>query len=167
MDAPFDAKETLVGTRAVRPATVKHLPQEYRGRRCVILSPMSCRSGFSLILRGAAASLTALLLSVPVLAAPRPTETASCCRQAEATMGCCVNGHVPADSSANCCRLSAPEEAAPALQSPAAPTLAAPSATAFDQPLPPLTASLVRPERRVAPRARSAPLFLLFAALVV
>ncbi|MFI5120084.1 MAG: hypothetical protein ACHQM4_06695 [Thermoanaerobaculia bacterium] len=36
-----------------------------------------------------------------------------------------------------------------------------------DLPDPPLTASLSGPARRVAPRARSAPLFLLFAALLV
>jgi len=78
-----------------------------------------------------------------------------------------MEGDAPQDSSAGCCRLSAPEEAAPALQSPAASALAAPPATPLDQPLPSLTASLAGPARRVAPRARSAPLFLLFAVFLI
>jgi hypothetical protein len=82
-------------------------------------------------------------------------------------MGCCVNGDASAAPSATCCRLSATEEAAPALQSPAAPVVAAPPATPLDQPLPSLTASLAGPSRSVAPRARSAPLFLLFAVFLI
>jgi len=80
---------------------------------------------------------------------------------------CCVKGDAPEDSSAGCCRLSTPGEAAPSLQSTASLVLAAPAMTARDLPAPRLTASLPGPARRVAPRARSAPLFLLFAALLV
>lgn len=128
---------------------------------------MSRRSGFSVFLRGAAAVLAVVLLSAPAFAALRPVNTASCCRPASARMGCCVDGGVPVDSSANCCRLSPLEEVAAALQSPAAPALAAPPATPLDQPLPSLTASLAGPARHVAPRARSAPLFLFFAAFLI
>jgi hypothetical protein len=81
-------------------------------------------------------------------------------------MVCCVGGDVSANFSANCCHLSAPEEAAPSLQS-SAPAHAAPFAIILDQPLPSLTASTAGPARRVVPRARSAPLFLLFAVFLI
>lgn len=81
-------------------------------------------------------------------------------------MGCCVNGNVSADASTNCCRVSAPEEAAPSLQ-PSAPVLAAPPAIRFDHAPASPTASLAGPSLQVPPRARSAPLFLLFAVFLI
>jgi len=80
---------------------------------------------------------------------------------------CCTEGDAPRDSSAGCCRQAVPEEAAPWLQSTASLALAVPAVTTRDLPDPALTASLSGPARRVAPRARSAPLFLLFAAFLV
>jgi hypothetical protein len=63
--------------------------------------------------------------------------------------------------------MSAPEEAAPSLTSPAAPALTAPEASALDLPLPALPDSLAGHARRVSPRARSAPLFLLYSVFLV
>jgi hypothetical protein len=63
--------------------------------------------------------------------------------------------------------MSAPEEAAPSLTSAAAPALAAPEVSAFDQLLPTLSRSLEEHARRVSPRARPAPLFLLHSVFLV
>jgi hypothetical protein len=60
-----------------------------------------------------------------------------------------------------------PEEAAPSVQSTDFRALSAPAATACELPDPSMTASLPGQARRVAPRARSTPLFLLFAAFLV
>lgn len=128
---------------------------------------MECSLRSSFLFRGAAAALAALLLSATALAAPRSAKKISCYRSADAPACCCMEGDAPPASSAGCCRLSAPEETSPSLQSPTAPVLAAPAATLLDLPLSSLAASLAGPARRVAPRARSAPLFLLFAALLV
>lgn len=121
----------------------------------------------SSLLRGAAATLAALLLSAAALAAPRPIERASCCQSVEAPMSCCTDEVAPAESSASCCRLSATEDAAPSLQSPAAPVLAAPAATIPDAPLRALDASLAALATRVAPRARPAPLHVLHSVFLV
>ena len=121
----------------------------------------------SSLFRGAAATLAALLLSAAALAAPQPSERPSCCKSVEAPMGCCTDEVAPAESSASCCRLSATEEAAPSLQWSAAPVLAAPAATVPDAPLRALYASLAAIEAPFAPRARSAPLHLLYSALLV
>ncbi|MDL2718293.1 MAG: hypothetical protein PT977_11095 [Acidobacteriota bacterium] len=82
-------------------------------------------------------------------------------------MSCCSGGGAPAESSASCCLLSATEETAPSLQSPAAPVLAAPAAMILDAPRPALDASLGGYAARVALRARSAPLHLLYSVLLV
>jgi hypothetical protein len=146
---------------------MKHLLQEYK-MGFTIFSPVMGRStATSFLFRGSAAALAALLLSAAVLAAPRPVERASCCRSVEAPMSCCTDEGAPAESSASCCRLPATEEAAPSLQSPAAPVLEEPAATIPDVPLPALDASLAGLATRVAPRARSAPLFLLFAVFLI
>jgi hypothetical protein len=82
-------------------------------------------------------------------------------------MGCCTNEGAPAESSASCCRFSANEEAAPSLSSPAAPVLAAPRVSTHDLPLPALPGSLEGHARRVSPRARPAPLHLLYSVFLV
>lgn len=63
--------------------------------------------------------------------------------------------------------MSAPEEAAPSLTSPAGPVLTAPEASALDLPLPALPGSPEGHARRVLPRARPAPLFLLYSVFLV
>jgi hypothetical protein len=63
--------------------------------------------------------------------------------------------------------LSAPEEAAPSLMSPAAPALAAPEASFLELPLPACAGSREGHVRRVQPRARPAPLFLLYSVFLV
>jgi hypothetical protein len=147
--------------------TMKHLLQENFASVTVLFSAMARSTGISFVSRRAAAALAVLLLSAVALAAPRPVERASCCRSVEAPMSCCSDGDSPADSSATCCRLSATEETTPSLQSPAAPVLAAPAATVLDLPLPALDASFAGYAGRVAPRARSAPLHLLYSVLLV
>lgn len=127
--------------------------------------PMN-RSGASALVRISAAVLAALLFSVPAFAAVRPAEAAPCCRPASAPMGCCVGEAAPADLSTSCCLLTAPEAATPSLQS-SAPVLEAPPATSVDQPILSPPSLLNGPAQRVAPRARSAPLFLLFAVFLV
>src|ERR1019366_9787974 len=127
---------------------------------------MESSSGRPFRFRGAVAALAALLVSVSALALPRPSGKAPSCPMSYAPTCCCMGGGAPRDSSAGCCRQAVPEEAAPSLQSNASLTLAAPAMTTRDLPDPPLTASLSGPARHVAPRARSAPLFLLFSALL-
>ena|ERR1035437_10197039 len=127
------------------------------------------------LFRGTAATLAALLLSAVALAAPRPAPKAPCCPLAGTSAdapSCCGMGEdaspdSSADSSAGCCRTSAPEEAAPSLTSAAAPALSAPEASALDLPLPALKGSLEGHARRVSPRARPAPLFLLYSVFLV
>ena len=123
------------------------------------------------LFRGTAATVAALLLSAVALAAPRPAPRESCCAPAgmsDDAPSCCAMGEdASPDSSAGCCRMSAPEEAAPSLTSPAAPALTAPEASALDLPLPALPDSLAGHARRVSPRARSAPLFLLYSVFLV
>jgi len=63
--------------------------------------------------------------------------------------------------------MSAPEEAAPALTSPAAPSLSTPAATSLEQPAAALPVCPEAHERRVAPRARPAPLHLLYSVFLV
>jgi hypothetical protein len=63
--------------------------------------------------------------------------------------------------------MSAPEEAAPSLTSPAAPSLSTPVATSLDVPLATLPGSLEAHARRVSPRARPAPLHLLYSVFLV
>lgn len=121
----------------------------------------------SFLFRGSAAALAALLLSAAALAAPRPAERASCCKSVEAPMGCCTDEGAPAQSTASCCRLSATEEPAPSLTSPAGPVLAAPRVSAHDLPIAVLPGSLEGHARRVSPRARPAPLHLLYSAFLV
>src|SRR5271169_967669 len=128
---------------------------------------MLSSSGRPFGLRGATAALAALLVSVSALALPLPSGGAPVCPMSGAPTCCCTKGEAPEDSSAGCCRPSTPGEAAPSLQSTASPVFAAPAVTARDVPAPRLTASLPGRARRVDPRARSAPLFLLFAALLV
>ncbi len=121
--------------------------------------------------RGTAAALAALLLSAVALAAPRPEPKAPCCPMAGTSAdvpSCCATGeNASRDSSAGCCRMSAPEEAAPSLTSAAAPALAAREASAFDHLLPTLPGPLDENARRVSPRARPAPLFLLYSVFLV
>jgi hypothetical protein len=71
------------------------------------------------------------------------------------------------DSTAGCCRLSTPEEAAPSVQSSRVPALAAPAEISCELTDPSLAAPLAGKVIRVVPRARSAPLFLLFSVLLV
>jgi hypothetical protein len=115
--------------------------------------------------------LAALLLSAVALAAPRPAPRTPCCpsagTSAAAPSCCCMGEDASPDSSVGCCRMSAPEEAAPSLTSAAAPALTAPEASAFDQLLPTLPGSLEGRARRVSPRARPAPLFLLYSVFLV
>jgi hypothetical protein len=146
---------------------MKHLLQEYKMGFTIFSSVMGRSTATSLLFRGSAAGLAALLLSAVALAAPRPAERASCCKSVEAPMGCCTDEGAPAESSASCCRLSATEEAAPSLQSPAAPVLAAPAEAIPDVPLPAFDASLAGLATSVAPRARSAPLHLLYSVFLV
>ena len=134
---------------------------------CTMFSNVMGHSTRNSFFRGLAAVLAALLLSTVALAAPRPVEAASCCQSVEAPMSCCSGEGAPAESSASCCRLSATEEAAPSLQSPAAPVLAAPAETIPDMPLPAFDASPAGLATRVAPRARAAPLHLLYSVLLV
>jgi hypothetical protein len=63
--------------------------------------------------------------------------------------------------------MSDPEEAAPSLTSAAAPLLAAPRVTSQDLRLPALPSALEGHARRVPPRARPAPLFLLHSVFLV
>jgi len=63
--------------------------------------------------------------------------------------------------------MSAPEEATPSLTSPAAPSLAAPVATSLELPLAALPGCLEAHARRVSPRARPAPLHLLYSVFLV
>jgi len=134
---------------------------------CAIFSSVMGRSSLTSFFRGSAAALAALLLSAAALVAPRPVERAACCKSVEAPMSCCSGEGAPAESSASCCRLSATEEAAPSLQSPAAPVLAAPAATILDVPLSAVDASLAGYATGVVPRARSAPLHLLYSVFLV
>jgi hypothetical protein len=69
--------------------------------------------------------------------------------------------------SAGCCRMSAPDEAAPSLTSAAAPALAVPSATAVELALPVPPGCLEAHARLVSPRARAAPLYVLYSVLLV
>lgn len=124
------------------------------------------RRGSSVFSRLAVSVFAALLFSAPIASPLLAVATPPCCRPSRGTSGCCADGDVSADFSANCCHLSAPEEAAPSLQS-TAPALAAPPATLLDQPLPFRATPLAGPARLVPPRARSGPLFLLFATLLV
>ena len=112
------------------------------------------------------ATLVALLVSVTALAFPLASGKAPACPMSGAPACCCMDESAPQDTSAGCCRLAAPEEAAPSLQSAGSPALAAPAVTVRGLPDPLLRAP-VGPARRVFPRARSAPLFLLFAAFLV
>ena len=63
--------------------------------------------------------------------------------------------------------MSAAQEAAPSLTPPTVPVLTAPVAMALDLLLPALPGCLEGHTRRLSPRARSAPLFLLFSVLLV
>ena len=63
--------------------------------------------------------------------------------------------------------MSAPKEAAPSLTSPAAPVLTAPEASALELPLPALPGSLEVHARRVLPRARPAPLHILYSVFLI
>ena len=133
------------------------------------------RPAAAYLFRATAATLAALLLSAVALAAPRTAPRAPCCPSAgmsDDAPSCCgmgedVSSNSFADSSAGCCRISAPEEAAPSLTSPAAPALSAPEASALDLLLPAPPGSLEGHARRVSPRARPAPLFLLYSVLLV
>src|SRR5450759_4374959 len=108
------------------------------------------RPAAAYLFRATAATLAVLLLSAVALAAPRPAPRAPCCPSAgmsDDAPSCCAMGEdaspdSSADSSAGCCRTSAPEEAAPSLTSPAAPALSDPEASALDLPLPALLGSL-------------------------
>ena len=118
-------------------------------------------------LRRATAAFAALLVSVSALALPRPSGKATLCPMSGAPDCCCAKGEAPVGSAAECCRLSTPGEAAPSLQSATAPVLAAPAVRTRDLPDLPAFPALSGRTHPVAPRARSAPLFLLFAALLV
>jgi hypothetical protein len=63
--------------------------------------------------------------------------------------------------------MSVPEEAAPSLTSPAVPSLSAPVATSLEVPLAILPSCLEAHARRVSPRARPAPLHLLYSVFLV
>ena len=125
------------------------------------------------LFKGTAATLAALLLSAVALAAPRPAPRPSCCASmSEDAPSCCGMGEnaspgSSSDSSAGCCRMSAPEEAAPSLTSPAAPALSAPVATFLDFRLAAFPGCLEAHVRRVSPRARPAPLHLLYSVFLV
>jgi hypothetical protein len=148
-------------------ATMKCLLQEYRAGITVFSPVMGRSTGISFFFRGSAAALAALLLSAAALAAPRPIQEVYCCRSVEAPMSCCSDGDSPAGSSASCCRLPASKETAPSLQSLAAPVLAAPAEAILDVPLPALDAFFAGYAARVAPRALSAPLHLLYSVFLV
>jgi hypothetical protein len=148
--------------------TMKHLPQESLAGVTVFFPAMARSTRTSSLFRGGAAALAALLLSAAALAAPRPAEWSSCCKSVSAPMGCCTDEGAPAESSASCCRLSATEEAAPSLTSPAAPVLAPPAETSLDVLFPAFVPTLTRALAIcVAPRARSAPLHLLYSVFLV
>ena len=72
-----------------------------------------------------------------------------------------------AGASASCCRMSAPDEAAPSLTSPGVPALTAPEASSLDLARAAVPVSLEGHARRVTTRARPAPLHLLYSVFLV
>jgi hypothetical protein len=128
---------------------------------------MERSSGPAFRLRGVIAIVAALLVSVSALALPQSSMNAARCPMSGVPTCCCTQGDAPGDASAGCCRQTEPDDAAPSLQPAASPALAAPAAIPCD--LPDLSLAAPSPGRShpVAPRARSAPLFLLFASLLV